>query len=728
MSDGISDEAVPEAELIASKVEAFVQQQQLSTAATEVLKLVMQDASITVIAQRLQISPDAVRKRLSELYSKFAIEGKGPGKLKHLREKLRTTPSQSTAQFKTHYDWGEAPQMEPFLGRAQDVAQVDSWLTNSSCNLVVLVGMGGIGKTALSVAVAKQLVGQFERIVWRTVPANGQLDALLHSLLPDPPPTPPSGLSSIDCLVQWLATHRDLLILDGYDAVFRNQPSQEIKNRSRQRQAGLYPKDRGDFRNLLMRLGQTQLKGCMLITSREKPQELLTLAGPKLPVKTYTVPPLTEADARQVLHDAWYLDASDRETKVLNERYAGNPLGLKIAADTIKNVFSDSVSQFLRQSFLVIDDFRNALKQQFNRTNLLEREALYWLAINRKPVQFSVLQKDIVALSNQEDLLYTLRSLEHRSLIDIQPHGQTFTLKPTVMEYVTQRFVKQVRRDLGLLSENSKEISGEQIEEGAEAIENQTDLLNTHALLKAGASDYIRASQQRYIVQPLKDALIQEKGGLRAAKAHVNDLLQDCCNQQSDRTQNIYRVGNLLNLLTQFSQDLKEDIFSEQTTLTELTIRQAYLADVDLSKTRFDKCRLDESVFRENLGDVITVGFGKASALDDIDELNESEWLTDDDDLEELGFLAVGDANGRIHLWNAATFKKHTYWPAHTSWVRSVAFSPNGQWLISGGDDKALRLWQMPMNAFQRVAAPQPIRQIPATDLQRATGDRLPTV
>ncbi|HEY9726546.1 MAG TPA: hypothetical protein V6D50_08875 [Chroococcales cyanobacterium] len=31
----------------------------------------------------------------------------------------------------------------------------------------------------------------------------------------------------------------------------------------------------------------------------------------------------------------------------------------------------------------------------------------------------------------------------------------------------------------------------------------------------------------------------------------------------------------------------------------------------------------------------------------------------------------------------------------HTSWVTSVSFSPNGQFLISGSDDRTLKVWDI---------------------------------
>jgi len=82
------------------------------------------------------------------------------------------TPSASTKRamaLSQHQDWGE--RMSPC---STDVlVTLEQWIVQSRCRLVALLGMGGIGKTSLSVKLAEQIQGEFEYLIWRS---------LLHSL------------------------------------------------------------------------------------------------------------------------------------------------------------------------------------------------------------------------------------------------------------------------------------------------------------------------------------------------------------------------------------------------------------------------------------------------------------------------------------------------------------------------------------------------------------------
>ncbi len=60
----------------------------LSEAQVQVLTLIV-NSSIDEVAKELGISPDAVRARMGEIYSKFEIKGAGPGKFKRLQYKLQ---------------------------------------------------------------------------------------------------------------------------------------------------------------------------------------------------------------------------------------------------------------------------------------------------------------------------------------------------------------------------------------------------------------------------------------------------------------------------------------------------------------------------------------------------------------------------------------------------------------------------------------------------------------
>ncbi|MEH2393091.1 MAG: hypothetical protein V7K21_16040 [Nostoc sp.] len=52
-----------------------------------------------------------------------------------------------------------------FYGRATELETLSQWIVRDRTRLVVLLGMGGMGKTALSVKLAEQLQGEFEYVI-----------------------------------------------------------------------------------------------------------------------------------------------------------------------------------------------------------------------------------------------------------------------------------------------------------------------------------------------------------------------------------------------------------------------------------------------------------------------------------------------------------------------------------------------------------------------------------
>jgi WD40 repeat protein len=57
--------------------------------------------------------------------------------------------------------------------------------------------------------------------------------------------------------------------------------------------------------------------------------------------------------------------------------------------------------------------------------------------------------------------------------------------------------------------------------------------------------------------------------------------------------------------------------------------------------------------------------------------------------------LAWGGTDGTVKVGNRTTEEIRTF-HGHTSWVESVAFSPDGEWLASGSLDGTVKLWQVP--------------------------------
>ena len=65
-----------------------------------------------------------------------------------------------------HEDWGDAGAPEPLYGRKEELATLKRWIINEHCRVVALYGIGGIGKTVLTIWFAHQIKRQFHYVFW----------------------------------------------------------------------------------------------------------------------------------------------------------------------------------------------------------------------------------------------------------------------------------------------------------------------------------------------------------------------------------------------------------------------------------------------------------------------------------------------------------------------------------------------------------------------------------
>lgn len=95
---------------------------------------------------------------------------------------------------------------------------------------------------------------------------------------------------------------------------------------------------------------------------------------------------------------------------------------------------------------------------QFNRLSDLEKEVMYWLAIEREPVTIIELQDDLLSIHSKQQLVNTLNSLCRRCLIN-QSEGR-FTQNSLMIDYVTEKFTQQIYQEINL---DDTEIFGDRI-------------------------------------------------------------------------------------------------------------------------------------------------------------------------------------------------------------------------------------------------------------------------
>src|SRR6185436_1646303 len=104
------------------------------------------------------------------------------------------------------------------------------------------------------------------------------------------------------------------------------------------RHDGAYQNGYAPYGQLIQCLGESRHNSCLLLTSREPPIELARLQASTPALRVLRLSGLDAADGQAML-TACGLPSQAAEAGTLVAHYSGNPLALKLVAQTVQELF-----------------------------------------------------------------------------------------------------------------------------------------------------------------------------------------------------------------------------------------------------------------------------------------------------------------------------------------------------------------------------------------------------
>jgi WD40 repeat protein/transcriptional regulator with XRE-family HTH domain len=596
------------------------------------------------------------------------------------RVEATSVPPDLAPVLERRQDWGDAPDVRAFVGRADELATLRDWVLDERCRVVGVLGLGGIGKTSLTARLAQEVAPAFQRLYWRglrnATPVSVWLAGAIGFLSGQRLVPPEGEANQLAALLQLLRDQPSLLVLDNFETVLA--PGQR---------EGRYRAGFEGYAAVLRAIGETNHQSCLLVTSRETPLALTVLEGGA--VRSLALAGLGVPEG-QVLLSAKQLLGDDAQWAQLVSLYGGNGLALKVVGESIRQVFGGDIGAFLDDSDAgtIFGGIRRLLAEQLQRSSPLEQQVLRVLAVEREPVTIVELLTSLGSSGGRGVVLEAVEALRRRSLLErggIAGAGASFTLQSVVLEHVTDQLVEDVAGEITRVEPNKLELQ---------------------PLIQAQAKEYVRRTQERLIGESILRHLETESGA-----ALVEGLLVALLDDWRGRppAEQGYGPGTVVNLLRLQRGDLRG------VNLSGLMLRQAYLAGVEAQDASLADAQLAEVVLAEAFTYPISVALSGDGASLIAGTSTGEVWLWRVADRTPVlavqghsgsvygvaasadgRLLASGSENGRVRLWEAPGGRLVASLEGHTGGIRGLALSADGRLVASASWDGTIRLWEAP--------------------------------
>ncbi|NEP51497.1 MAG: NACHT domain-containing protein [Moorea sp. SIO3C2] len=385
-----------------------------------------------------KIAAPSLWKKLSNLTGQRVTKKNLRLVLESVSKPSSSIPEQTDSSPLLKLDLSDAPYVSDFYGRTNELAQLEQWIVTDKSPLVAILGITGIGKTALSVKLVEQIKDQFEYVIWRTLNHTPSVEELLSDLIQflsnhqeNPSSTTLNNL--VSRLMYYLNQHRCLVVLDQVEAILDAGQS-----------SGIYKEAYQGYGNLLQSIGDKRHQSCLLLITQEPPQEVKELVIRQGRIREFQLKGLRNQDAKALL-SKYRFSKSVHGLGQLIDNYKGHPLALKIAVRTIQNCHNGKISDFIQGSLFISDLLLSLLDKQFSHLSDFEQELMHYLAMANEPVSTQHLLAEFSSSPNRasSEIKTSLNNLLQRSLIEknSQDFGEVFfTLDPVIKKYLNKRF------------------------------------------------------------------------------------------------------------------------------------------------------------------------------------------------------------------------------------------------------------------------------------------------
>ena len=564
--------------------------------------------------------------------------------------------------------WGDAPDTRAFCGRTPEQERLRDVLLEGAARVVVISGMGGIGKTSLAARAAQGVSAGFRRVYWRSLrdaPSFGDWSAGAVDFLADHQRIAPEpDHARIDVLLELMRAERCLLVLDNLEVLI--EPGHTD---------GRFRPESQAYEDFLQAAATRGHQSCVLVTSRDVPPSLVQSGA-----EVVELAGLGVDEAKSLLREAW-LEGDERAWSDLVERYGGNPLALQLVADSIRQLFDGDIGTFTEQvpTGTLVGSIRRLLDSEFQRLSPIEIDVARLLALNREPMTFAEISTQLAQAGSRSVLLEAVEALRHRSLLQPAACRQGFALQSVVLEYVTDALADAVATEIRT---------------------GQLDLLVKWPLVRADTRDFIRRTQEVLIAQPVLERLSRAPG----LEQQLLALVDRFRTRPSDEHGN--GPGNIANLLRLLRGNLR-GIDLSGLSLRHLYLQETEAQDADLSHATLASSILDDAF--GTVGCVSTSPGGEYVAAGTLEGALRV-WRTADRAvllhvrghagavwglaLSADGRVLVSSGiDGAVRLWDISTGQSADLLSHVPGGIANVSLSADDCVLAASGFDGTVRVW-----------------------------------